>query len=342
MSAEKTDDEGFDRDVSAEKISVAIPCYRSEKSIGRVVEELAAEFGRRRAEYQIVLVNDGSPDGTFAVIKALAFQYPQVTAVNLTKNYGQHAARLAAIPYLDGDYIVYMDDDGQHPVSGIFPMLEKLKSGNYDVVYALFPQKQHGPLKRAASRVNTATLNFLAGKPRDIRNSSFSVMRGYLLKELAKYRSPFPSWTGFLMQLTRNIANVELAHCERISGKSNYTLKKMAQLYLNSMTGFSIVPLRIASVVGAVLAAAGFFAELYLIIRKFIKPGVPAGYTSLLVAVLLIGGILMMMLGLLGEYVGRIYMISSNLPQYTVREVVNERVEAEDDRLADAGKRRQT
>ncbi len=328
--------------MSSERISVAIPCYRSEKSIGRVVEELVAEFEKQRAEYQIVLVNDGSPDGTFEVIKELALEHSRVTAVNLSKNYGQHAARLAAIPYLDGDYIVYMDDDGQHPVSGIFPMLEKLKSGNYDVVYALFPQKRHGLLKRAASRVNTATLNFLTGKPRDIKNSSFSVMRSYLLKELAKYRSPFPSWTGFIMQITRNISNVELAHCERISGKSNYTIKKMAQLYLNSMTGFSIVPLRISSVVGAVVAAIGFFMELFLIIRKLVRPAVPGGYTSLIVVVLLIGGILMMMLGLLGEYVGRIYMISNNLPQYTIKEVVNERAETDDHRLADEGKGHKT
>ena len=303
-------------------ISVAIPCYCSENTISQVVKGLVEEFDKHNDEYQIVLVNDGSPDNTFEVIKGISLENPNVIAVNLSKNYGQHSARMAAIPFLKGEYVVYMDDDGQHPVSGIYKMIEKLEEGNYDVVYALFKQKKHSLFKRVVSRINTATLDFLTGKPKDVKNSSFSVMRSYILREMEKYKSPFPSWTGFIMQITRNVSNIELEHFDRISGESNYTLKKMFKLYMNSVTGFSVVPLRISSVIGMVTALIGFAVGIYSIIHKLLNPAVPVGYTSLMAVLLFIGGMIMMMLGLLGEYVGRIYMINNNLPQYTIREVV--------------------
>ncbi len=303
-------------------ISVAIPCYCSENTISQVVKGLVEEFDKHNDEYQIVLVNDGSPDNTFEVIKGISLENPNVIAVNLSKNYGQHSARMAAIPFLKGEYVVYMDDDGQHPVSGIYKMIEKLEEGDYDVVYALFKQKKHSLFKRVVSRINTATLDFLTGKPKDVKNSSFSVMRSYILREMEKYKSPFPSWTGFIMQITRNVSNIELEHFDRISGESNYTLKKMFKLYMNSVTGFSVVPLRISSVIGMVTALIGFAVGIYSIIHKLLNPAVPVGYTSLMAVLLFIGGMIMMMLGLLGEYVGRIYMINNNLPQYTIREVV--------------------
>ena len=305
-------------------ISVAIPCYCSAGTIKKVVNDLIEEFQKHNSDYQIVLVNDGSPDNTFEVIKGLSENNKKITAINLSKNYGQHAARMAAIPYLKGDYIVYMDDDGQHPVSGIFKMIDKLEEGNYDVVYALFKQKKHNLFKRTVSRINTATLNFLIGKPKDVKNSSFSVMRRYILTEMEKYKSPFPSWTGFIMQITKNIANVELEHYERISGKSNYTLKKMLKLYVNSLTGFSVVPLRISSFIGIIVAVLGIIMGFYAIIHKILNDSVPIGYTSIIAVMLFIGGMIMMMLGMLGEYVGRIYMINNNLPQYTIREVIND------------------
>lgn len=308
-------------------ISVAIPCYCSAKTISRVVHDLVEAFTKYDLEYQIILVNDGSGDNTFEVIKNISMENAGIIAVNLSKNYGQHAARMAAIPFIKGEYVVYMDDDGQHPVSGIFQMLDKLKKGNYDVVYALFRQKKHSLFKRITSAVNTATLNFLTGKPKDVKNSSFSIMRRYVIEEMKKYKSPFPSWTGFIMQITRNISNVELEHYERISGKSNYTLAKMMKLYINSMTGFSIVPLRISLVIGAIVAVLGFGIGIYNIGNKFLHPNVPIGYTSIIAVILFIGGMMLIMLGLLGEYVGRIYMINNNLPQYTIKEVVERKEE---------------
>lgn len=302
-------------------ISVAIPCYCSQNTIEKVVDDLVNIFNLHKEDYQIVLVNDGSPDNTYGVIKKISQKNKNVIAVNLSKNYGQHAARMAAIPFITGDYVVYMDDDGQHPVEGIYLMLEKLTEGDFDIVYALFKHKKHSAFKRLTSAINTATLNILIEKPKGVKNSSFSIMRRFVLDEMSKYRSPFPSFSGFIMQVTHNIANVELEHEERISGSSNYTLRRMIKLYSNSLTGFSVIPLRIASVFGVGIAGIGFIVMLFTIIRKFIHPEISAGYTSLFSAVLLVGGLIMMMLGVIGEYLGRMYMIENNLPQYSIREV---------------------
>jgi undecaprenyl-phosphate 4-deoxy-4-formamido-L-arabinose transferase len=308
-------------------VSVIIPCYCSENTIEQVVDDLIREFEVHNEKYQIVLVNDGSPDNTFSVIKKLSLNDSHITAVNLSKNYGQQAARLAAIPYADGEYVVCMDDDGQHPASGIFLMLDKLKEGDYDVVFAQFKKKKHNIIKKIGSWLHTEMLRFFAGQPKDVTNSAFVIMKKYVLKEMLKYKSPFPSWAGFLMQITRNISNIELEHQSRISGKSNYTLKKMLKLFMNGLTGFSVVPLRLSSVLGVSAALIGFCVGIYSIVNKILNPNVPIGYTSLISVILFVGGMIMMMLGILGEYVGRIYMINNNLPQYTVKEVVREQEE---------------
>lgn len=305
-------------------ISIAIPCYRSSKTIRKVVEDVRACMQKHGLEYQFVLVNDGSVDDTFEEIKALCKEDSNIVGVNFSKNYGQHAARLAAIPYIRGDYVVYMDDDGQHPADGVIALYEKIKEG-YDVVYANFPQKKHNGLKKIASKINTATLSMLADKPKNIRNSSFSIMRSYVLHEMRHYRSPYPSWTGFVVQITRNITDIELDHQDRIAGESGYSFKKMAKLYANSVTGFSIIPLRIASILGFVTAGAGFISGLVFIIRRLLNPHMPVGYASLMSALFLLTGVLMLILGLVGEYVGRIYMTISGMPQYTVKEVVNDK-----------------
>ena len=302
-------------------ISVAIPCYRSKNTIEKVVDDLVNMFEQHKEKYQIILVNDGSPDETYSVLKKISLKNENIISVNLSKNYGQHAARMAAIPFLKGDYVVYMDDDGQHPVEGIYLMLSKLIEGDYDVVYALFRHKKHGLFKRISSAINTATLNLLIGKPKDVKNSSFSIMRRFVLEEMSLYKSPFPSFSGFIMQVTHNIANVELEQEERISGSSNYTLRRMLKLYINSMTGFSVVPLRIASLFGVCFAGIGFIVMIYTIVRKILYPYISSGYTSIFSAILLVGGLIMMMLGVIGEYLGRMYMIENNMPQYSIRDV---------------------
>lgn len=306
-------------------ISVAIPCYRSANTISIVVNDLVNEFKSHGDDYQIVLVNDCSPDNTLDVIKKLCEENSHIIAVNLSRNYGQQAAKMAATSLLKGDYAIYMDDDGQHPTSGIYKMISTLEEGNYDAVYAYFKHKKHNIFKRIISWINSWTLSFLVGKPRDIKNSSFFVVRKYIYKEIAQFKSPFPYYSGFLMQITNNIGNIELEHYARIDDKqTTYTLKKLISMYIIGVTGFSVVPLRLSSAIGLVTAAVGFVAGIYRVIYKLLYPTVSLGYTSLIATILFTSGMIMMMLGMLGEYVGRIYMTANNLPQYTIKEIIQQ------------------
>lgn len=303
-------------------ITVGIPCYKSEKTIKQVVNEIREEFLKQnRYRYQIVLVNDGSPDDTFEVIRGICAQDTNVVGVNLSKNYGQDCAQFAAISQAEGNIIVFMDDDGQHPAEGIFSLVEKIEEG-YDLVYAEFPQKEHSLFKKVTSWLNAKVLEATNRKPRGVYISSFFALSGFSIDALRKYSSPFPSMSGYLLQNTRRIANVKISHRKRLEGSSNYTLGKLVKLAIQGITNFSLVPLQIASWAGVFTATVGILYGIYLVIRKLCVPGVAIGYTSLMSVILFIGGMLMLMIGIMGEYIGRIYILLSNMPQYNIREIV--------------------
>lgn len=303
-------------------VSVAIPCYNAAETIEAVVNELRAEFAARSEyDYQIVLVNDCSQDDTFSVIRRLCRSDPRITGVDLSRNFGQTVAKMAALPYVTGDVLVYMDDDGQHPADRIFDLVEKVLEGN-DLVYARFSHKHHSLFKRFGSWLNSRLLEMNGTKPRGIALSSYYAMDRVALEALKKYKSPFPSMGGYLSHVARSYANVDMDHRTRLAGRSNYTLGRMLKLWLTGFTNFSTVPLRVGASVGIVCACAGFITGAAVIIRKLRHPGIVAGYTSSIAVQLFIGGVIMMLLGLCGEYIGRIYMTVSNMPQYEVRHVV--------------------
>ena len=305
-------------------ISIAIPCYRSEKTIRFVVEEIKQEFLLHpEHSYNIILVNDGSPDNTLGVIKQLSEENGNITGVDLSRNFGQNAAKMAALPYVKGDVLVYMDDDGQHPASGIFVLLDKLLEG-YDMVYAQFSHKKHNAFKRFTSAIKNRVAIFMGNKPKGIALSSFYIMDKVLIKALQKYESPFPASGSFTMQITSSIANAPVLHRARREGKSNYSFKRLWRLWLTSVTNFTIVPLRIASILGMICAVIGFGVGTVMVIRKIINPSIQAGYTSMIATLLFIGGLIMIMLGTLGEYIGRMFMTISGKPQYIVRRVYGE------------------
>ena len=304
-------------------ITVVIPCYNSSKTIRFVVDEIREVFQKEtQYDYQIILVNDSSPDETFEVIKALCNEDTRIIGVDLSRNYGQASAQMAAIQYIKGEIAVFMDDDGQHPADELFKLIEKVESG-YDLVYAHFVAKKHSFFKKITSWLNSKVLEATNRKPRGIHISSYFAISSIAIEGLKKYHSPFPSIGGYLLQITRKIANVEVKHRERREGTSNYNLKKLLRLWIQGLTNFSIVPLRLASVVGMSSATAGILFGIILIIRKLINPNIYVGYTSMMATLLLIGGLIMIMLGLLGEYIGRIYILLSNMPQYNVRENLN-------------------
>lgn len=303
------------------KISFIIPCYRSALTIGKVVEEVEKSMAELsdRYSYEMILVNDYPEDDTFEVIRKLAEEKDYITGINLARNFGQHAALMAGFHYCDGDIIICLDDDGQTPADEVGKLLDKLEEG-FDVVYAKYSHKQHSTFRNLGSRVNEVMTRVMLGKPKDLYISSYFAAKKFVIKEMIRYRNPYPYVIGLVLRTTKRIANVEVHHREREIGTSGYTLGKLFGLWFNGFTAFSIKPLRIATASGALCALAGFLYGIYTIIKKFINPIAPMGWSSTMAAIMFIGGTMMLMLGLIGEYIGRIYISLNNAPQYVVRE----------------------
>ncbi len=306
-------------------VSFVIPCYRSEQTIGRVVEEIDRSMGELGGyEYEIVLVNDASPDDTFETIRALCAGRKNICGVNLAKNFGQHAALMAGFRHVRGDIVVCLDDDGQTPADEVGKLLAKLEEG-YDVVYAKYSHKQHSLFRNFGSRVNERMTRVMLGKPKNLYVSSYFAMKKFVAQELIRYQNPFPYVIGLVLRTTKKIANVEVTHREREIGASGYTIGKLLGLWFNGFTAFSIKPLRIATVIGVVSACGGFVYGIYTVVKKFVNPAVPIGFSALMAALVFFCGLILMMLGLIGEYIGRIYISMNNSPQYVIRECVDER-----------------
>lgn len=303
-------------------ISVCIPCYKSAANLPIVVADIKEEFRKHDQPYQIVLVNDGSPDNTFGVIMELCREDKNITGINFSRNYGQPSAKLAALTQVKGDVVVFMDDDGQHPAEGIFKLVEKLDEG-YDVVYADFKKKQHGFFKKLASSMHNKLAEVMGNKPKGIHRSSFTAWRRMVADALLEYKSPFISIGSFMMRITDKYANVEIEHKKRISGSSGYTFKKLFKMWLNIFISFSMMPLRIATYLGFLFSGCSFIWMIYLLVRRVIRPIKVSGYTSTMLVILFTGGVIMIILGLIGEYLGRIYMTVSGMPQYNIKKVIN-------------------
>lgn len=304
--------------IKLKKISFIIPCYNSEKMIEVVVDSIRTAI-KAKFDYKIILVNDNSKDNVYDKITNICLTDKNVVGISLSKNYGQQAARMAALPYIEGDYVIFMDDDGQHPVNGIEVLVNKLDEG-YDIVYAYFREKKESNFKKFGSHINSVMTNIIIGKPKEINASSFFAMKYYVAEQLKRYTSPFPYLFGYLMQITNNITNIELEHKERLSGETGYNFIKLLRLWLNGFTSFSVIPLRIATFIGIITSLFGFLYAVLIVINKVINPEVIAGYTSMMAALLFIGGIIMMLLGMLGEYIGRIFITLNNVPQYTIKD----------------------
>lgn len=303
----------------AEKISFVIPCYRSEHTLPAVIAEIELTMAERPAhDYEIICVSDASPDGVYDVIARMAMEDAHIRGAEFLKNFGQHAALMAGYRMATGDIVVSLDDDGQIPVDEVFLLIDELQRG-YDVVWGTYSHKQHNGFRRFGSWVNKVMAEHLIGQPKGMHLTSYFVMTQQVAEAVTAYHQPYVYVEGLLLRVTRNIATVPVHHRKRMEGVSGYTWKKLVALWLNGFTAFSIKPLRVASFVGM---ASSFISFLYLvgvIVRYFLQPYIPVGWSSLIGATFLIGGIILMVLGMIGEYVGRIYICINEAPQYVVR-----------------------
>jgi glycosyltransferase involved in cell wall biosynthesis len=318
------------------KLSVVIPCYRSESTLPSVVEETIRVLQQREGtDYEIILVDDGSPDRTLDTIRSLC-RNPKVKALGLARNFGQPCATLAGFAAVTGDVVVYSDDDGQTPIDHLWSLVDQLAQGS-DVVFATFPAHTQTPLQRIGRVLNDLMASYLIGKPKHLHFGNFWVCRRYIADEAVKFKNPFPYLGGVFLRTTQHMSEVRTGQRARLSGRSTYSVRKMIRLWLNGFTAFSIVPLRLATGLGIVIALIGFLFALGLSVQKLMRPEVPAGYSSIMASLLLMGGLTVSLLGVVGEYVGRIYMSINGIPQYVVRESLNIDAHARSGRLEAAG-----
>lgn len=305
------------------KLSFVIPCYRSENTITKVVDEIKATVVTREGfDYEIILVNDCSPDGVWNVISKLAEDNDNIIGINFAKNFGQHSALLAGYKFCTGDYVVSLDDDGQTPADEVYKLVDKLEEG-YDLVYASYGEVHQNIIRRLGSKFAKAMSDYMFDIKGDKnQGSSYYIARKFVIDEMINYKNPYPYMGGLHLRVTRNMGFVFVQHRDRMEGSSGYSFKGLINLWLNGFTAFSVKPLRLGSYVGFFFAVVGFIYAIITIIRKlFITPNMEAGWSSTISILLIVSGIIMIMLGLIGEYVGRIYICINNSPQYVIKEI---------------------
>lgn len=300
-------------------LSIVIPVYNGEKTIGRLVDGLVKELGNLY-KLEVVLVNDSSPDNSETVCISLFERYKGIVKFySLSKNVGEHSAVMAGLSKTTGDYVVIMDDDFQNPISEVIKLIDKFKEGDYDVVYSYYKEKKHSFLRNIGSRFNDRVANFMLKKPKDLYLSSFKALNRFLVDEILKYEGPFPYIDGLILQVTNKIGRVMVEHHPRIEGRSGYTLKKLLSLWLNMFTSFSILPLRFAILIGLIFSLLGLFLGVYIFFEKLSNPELPIGYASLAVIVSIFAGVQLIMIGMVGEYLGRVFLTLNKKPQYTIK-----------------------
>jgi len=302
--------------------SFIIPCYGSEKSIPGVIGEIYDVMAQRKEyDFEIIAVNDKSPDNVYSVLKELTKHYDKLTVVDLSKNMGKHSAVMAGMSVSRGEFIVNLDDDGQCPMDRLWELYDACGE-EYDIVMAHYPEKKQSAFKNFGSSVNSAVSHWLLDKPKELYFSNFGIVRRYVVDELLKYDNPYPYLEGLILRITRRITTVEMEERERSDGKKgHFTLKKSIDLFMNGFTAFSVKPLRVATLMGFLCSLAGFLYGIYIVVNKLVHPDVPIGYSSMMAVMIFIGGIIMLILGMIGEYVGRIYICINKSPQYVIREV---------------------
>lgn len=304
--------------------SVVIPCYKSDQTIEHVVNQTREEMiklGRGNVEF--VLVNDCSPDGgkTISKLKEMAEIQKDVKVISLAKNSGQHNALMAALRHANGDVIIGMDDDGQTHPSQLGKLFEALDQG-YDLVYGYYPDKKHNWFRNLGSRFNDLTVNTMIKKPKDVRTSSYFVVRKFVRDYAIQYTGPYTYLLGLFMRCTQNIASVPVKHFEREVGESNYTLKALIGLW-SDIIGFSVIPLRVATIAGFFFAGVGMVAAVVVFIMKMVRPDMSMGWPSLMCAISFFFGLNFMFLGMIGEYLGRLFLSMNREPQYVIKEMYN-------------------
>ncbi len=306
--------------VSSLGLSIVVPVYRGAATVGLLVDALS----RLRVEggLEIVLVNDGSPDNSGDVCRALlAAPAVPLIYVEHARNYGEHNAVMTGLRQARGAFVITMDDDLQNPPEEVVRLYDHARTGGWDVVYTRYLHKQHAAWRNIGSRFANKVADMLLDKPRGLYLSSFRCMSALVVDAVTRYSGPYPYVDGLIMQVTQRIDSIVVSHLPRAEGRSNYTMKRLVLLWLNLATSFSLAPLRMAILAGLVMAALGAAGAVATIAEALLRRDTPSGWASTMTVILLVAGVQSLILGVMGEYIGRTFLSANGKPQGTVRSI---------------------
>jgi undecaprenyl-phosphate 4-deoxy-4-formamido-L-arabinose transferase len=305
-------------------ISIIIPLFNSEASIYRlcsdIINSLVDQPSDEVLSFEFVLVNDCSVDGTLKECHKLKQEFPNfISFYDLASNVGEHNAVMAGLTQCKGDWAIIIDDDFQNPVSEILKLINFSVNNEYDVVFTRYKEKKHSLFRNFGSFINDKAANFVLNKPSNLYLSSFKAINRFLINQVIKYKGPFAYLDGLVLDATQNIGVIDVTHNARAEGESGYTLKKLMQLWSNMFFNFSILPLRISIFFGLITSLVAFAFGVYSFIESFIDSELPPGYSSTIIILLFAFGILQISIGIVGEYIGRIFISNNGKPQFIIR-----------------------
>ena len=303
------------------KLSFVIPCYNSENTISKVIDDIINTV-KKEDDYEVICVNDCSNDNVIHVLKDIAKTNSKVKVISLAKNAGQHNAIMCGFRHTSGEIVICLDDDGQTDPKQCYRIIDMLDI-NTDIVFAKYNFIHQNIFRKFGSFINKVMSNWLLGIPKGVVTNSYFACKKFIIDEVVKYNNPYTFLSGLVFRTTNKAKNVDIEHKSRISGSSGYSFMKLFSLWMNGFTAFSIKPLRISSYLGFICAFIGFIFGIYQIVMKLVLPYRQLGYSSIMCVILFIGGVIMIMLGLIGEYIGRIYICINNSPQYVIKEKIN-------------------
>lgn len=300
------------------ELSIVIPVYNSSSIIEELYKQIALAV---KLPYEIIFVNDCSKDDSWQKIVLLSKLYPAITGIHLRKNSGQDNAILAGLRISKGNYCVIMDDDLQHNPNDILQLYNECKKG-FDVCYANFNSRKQSIIKNIGSKTNGKLAELLVSKPKGIYLSPFKIINKSTVAEIAQFAGPYPYIDGIILTITQNLCQINVEHQVRLNGKSNYTLSKSVSVFMKLFTGFSVLPLRLATIIGCMATGVGFILSLKYLYDYFIAKNYIEGWTTVVVLIIFFGGLILITLGIIGEYIGRMYLTLNNKPQYSISEIV--------------------
>lgn len=300
-------------------LSIVVPVYNGANSVGQLVTAL--EGLEVSGGLEIVLVVDGSPDNSLAVCRGLldTCKVP-LTVVDLARNFGEHNAVMAGLHHVRGRHVITMDDDLQNPPSEVLKLLGHAQATGADVTYTYYRSKEHATWRNWGSQFTNWVADHLLDKPKGLYLSSFRCMSRFLVGQILTYAGPFAYIDGLILQVTQRVERVEVLHLPRAEGRSNYTMRRLVRLWMNMFVNFSVMPLRISTVTGMSLSVLGGIAAIFVVIEAAVMGSTPRGWGSIMAAVLLLSGVQLMILGIVGEYLGRLFLTANHKPQFVVRE----------------------